>query len=92
MEYPLSHEGLIQCVKDAEENNAKYIGVKVFIKGYQKEEIIINHKDNFNEKLNYYLTTYDKALDHKYASGISIVKFAYGDTFAEIEEELMGGK
>jgi len=53
-------------------------------------ETIINHCENFSEKIRYYSLVYDENLNHKFSDGIKIVGWAFGDTFDDIEKELFG--
>lgn len=82
-------EHLEHCIIGAMECKYKYIGIKVVMKGFEKPEIIINERENFESKLRYYKTAYDENLYLKACSGIQIVDIAFGDTFADIEKRLM---
>jgi len=71
---------------------ARYIGVRVKTKGSSQPEIIINPKENFDEKLNYYMSAYDDDLILISAKGkkdIRITGIAQGNTFEDIEYQLM---
>jgi hypothetical protein len=69
-----------------------YVAIVVEMAGFPRKEIIINHPDNIDSKLEYYKKTYDKDLNHKYADGIKITGVAVGASFDKIhrrvEEEL----
>lgn len=59
--------------------------------GFKKPEIIINPTENFNKKSYYYSNAYNKNLTLRNAPDkIKIVGFTYGDTFKEIEKDLLG--
>lgn len=45
----------------------------ITIPGCEKPELIINQRENFEFKLDYYAKTYDDNLEHKHAKGIKIV-------------------
>ena len=59
------------------------------MQGFEKPEIIINSKENFEEKLEYYRKAYDENLILRSFNGIRIIGFTYGDTFENIEEDLV---
>ena len=69
----------------AKESN--YLGVLISING--NLEVIINHKDNYEQKLEYYKTTYNEILEHKHASGIKIIDFTFEENYAGIEMNLL---
>lgn len=81
---------LENCFNQAKVSNAKYVGIIVAMAGFAAHEVIINSVENFDAKLKYYQNTYDENLKHKYAPGISIVGFSYGDSFKDIESDLFG--
>jgi hypothetical protein len=74
----------------AKDLRMNYIAVSIRMEGFALDEVIINGSVNFEDKLAYYKKTYDSELKHKFAEGISIVGFTYGNTFAEIEDRLIG--
>ncbi len=80
----LSHDGLCEFFEKATEENKTYIGVVLDL-GYETNELIVNHKAVFNEKLNYYITMYDIGLEHNHAEGIRIVGFVSGDSLSDLE-------
>lgn len=85
-------EHLEYCIVGAMECDYKYIGMKIAMKGFEKPEIIINERENFKSKLNYYKMAYDDNLNLKACSGIKIIDIAFGDTFADIEKRLMNSE
>lgn len=74
----MKKEHLIKCFALAEEYGFDYVAVKIQMKGFELPEIIINPRENFNEKLNYYVNNYDADLTLKSYSGIKIVDATYG--------------
>ena len=86
----LTIKSLENCFEKAKKNpTANYIGVKISMKGFEKPEIIINSKENFDAKLEYYKNAYDEELNHKHADGIKIIGFTYGEFFEDIENDLI---
>lgn len=73
----------------AKQVGAKFVGILVRMEGFPKDEVIINEHPNFDSKLAYYQKTYDENLQHRFAKGISIVAFTYGETFDDIEKDLL---
>lgn len=69
------------------QTGAKYVAVLVEMEGFPESEVIINERANFETKLAYYQKTYDGNLQHKYAKGIAIVGFTYGDSFQDISDD-----
>jgi len=80
-------ERLERLLNEAKESNARYFAIQVLIGGNPSNEIIINQRESFDEKLAYYKKTYDEDLKHKFAD-IWITDFIYGDSFDEIEKML----
>jgi hypothetical protein len=87
---PLTMEYLTNCFNRAKELNMNYVAVAIKLPNAEGKEIIINGKENFNEKLKYYQSAYDENLVHKHVSTISITGFTFGKTFDEIETDLVG--
>ena len=83
-------DNLEKCFYEASIKTKKYVGIKIKMESFPKSEIIINQNENFDKKLDYYRNAYNENLTLKNNSGIKIVGFTYGDTFEEIEHDLMG--
>lgn len=83
-------DNLEKCFYEASNQEKKFVGVKIKIEGFPKAEIIINENANFDKKFAYYKNAYNSDLTLKTFNGIKIVGFTYGDTFKEIEEDLIG--
>lgn len=66
----------------------QYIGVRVEMTGLESPEIIINPRENFEEKLNYYKVAYNDDLTLKNTDSVKITGFTYGSNFAEIQDWL----
>ena len=58
----LKIKNLENCFQSAKELGYNYVAVKVDMQGFEKPEIIINSKENFEEKLEYYKKAYDENL------------------------------
>jgi hypothetical protein len=67
----------------------RFIGLKIQMDGFEKDEIIINERENFKSKLEYYQRVYDENLNHKFSKGISIVDVASGNSFDDIQADLV---
>ena len=83
-------ENLEKCFYEASKQDKKYVGVKIQMQGFSKPEIIINENENFDSKFDYYKKAYNEDLTLKTFNGIRIVGFTYGDSFKDIEEDLIG--
>jgi hypothetical protein len=81
---------LVDCFGKATVEEANYVGVLIKMPGFEKDEIIINSKENFAGKMAYYNKTYDENLEHKHAPGIAIVGFGYGNSPDEIVSNFEG--
>lgn len=83
-------EDLIRCFECAKKNGSKYVGVKIQTEGYKKEEIIINPRENFDMKLDYYKQAYNEDLTLKSAPHkIRIVSFTFANTYEEVAKDLL---
>lgn len=83
-------DNLKRYFKKAREDNTKYFAVAIKFSVVEKVEIIINPRENWDNKEEYYATVYDEDLRLKGCPDkIKIVGFAYGNSFKEIEEVLM---
>lgn len=85
MEKELNLLDLENCIKTAIDVDAKYIGVLIRTVGNAGDEVIINPRSNFENKLKYYMTAYKEDLVLKSFNGISIVDFKFGDSYQAIE-------
>ena len=83
-------ENLEKCFYEASIKEKKYVGVKIQMESFPKAEIIINQTENFDRKFEYYKHSYNDDLTLKTFTGVKIVGFTYGDTFEEIEKDLLG--
>lgn len=71
--------------KWAKESN--FLGVLVDINGLK--EVIINSKENYQTKLEYYKNTYSENLIHKHAPDVKILDFTFEKKYANIEANLL---
>lgn len=82
---------LEKCFGKAIMEHRRYVGVKIWMFGFEETEVIINPTDNFHKKLEYYKNAYNEDLTLKNAPDkIKIVGFTYGDDFKEIQKDLLG--
>ena len=82
-------DNLEKCFNNAKFMENKYVGVKIAMEGFTKSEIIINESENFDSKLAYYKKAYNEDLTLKAFNGIKIIGFTFGESFSEIEEDLI---
>ena len=85
----LTIKNLKKCFYEASQQNKRYVGVLIQMQGFPKPEVIINQNENFDEKFAYYKKAYNDDLTLKSFNGIKIIGFTYGDTFEQIEKDLI---
>lgn len=85
----LTQKNLELNFDQAKKHNYEYVGVAIQLPDTDGIEIIINGSKNFDYKLNYYKNTYNEDLSHKHVPNLKIVGFTYGDSFSQIEEDLI---
>lgn len=86
----LDINNLEKCFYEASQQDKKYVGVKIQMEGFPKAEIIINENANFDSKFKYYKRAYNEDLTLRSFNGIKIIGFNHGDTFEQIEKDLIG--
>jgi hypothetical protein len=86
----LTMDNLAICFNVAKERNINYVGVALHLPNANDIEVIINGFENFDYKLKYYQSIYDHDLQHKHVPGLRIVGFTFGNSFADIECDLIG--
>ena len=87
----LTITNLENCFRSAIDSGYRYVAVRVHMKGFTNDEVIINTLANAEEKLNYYKNAYNEDLTHKQAGeNIKIVGFTFGDWFEDIEKDFFG--
>lgn len=86
----LRMENLERCFKRAIEVGAEYVAVKIHTRGSEGEEVIINPKENFISKMEYYQKAYNDDLTLKSFNGIRIVGFTFADSYEDVEKDLFG--
>lgn len=85
----LTLDNLIAAVNSAVKEEVKYFGVAINT-GLSDKEIIINTiKSMVNGKLMYYIKSYNENLELKSSSGINIVGYTFGNSFEEIQKNLL---
>ena len=85
----INKEELIACFEEAKKVNATYIGVTVETRGSKGPEVIINRRENFDSKLEYYKNAYNDDMVLKTYDGIRITRILYADTFQQLENSLL---
>ncbi|HID0768197.1 TPA: hypothetical protein ACXDAZ_002727 [Clostridium botulinum] len=85
----LDINNLEKCFYEASQQDKKYVGVKIQMEGFPKAEIIINENANFDSKFEYYKRAYNEDLTLRSFNGIKIIGFTHGDTFEQIERDLI---
>jgi len=83
--FKVTMKDLEDCFESAVDEDCDYVAVKIQMQGFEKPEIIINQRENFQTKLAYYKKAYNDDLALKTFSGIKIVGFTFGDDWNEIE-------
>ena len=86
----LKMSNLEKCFEEAEVTKKRFVGLVIGMEGFPKPEVIINEAANFDSKLAYYQKTYDEDLNHRFAKGIKIIGFTFGNSFDEIAFDLFG--
>lgn len=66
------------------ENNMKFVAIEIENSDYKKSEIIINPRENFEDKFEYYLQAYDENLVLKNCSKIRIVNVIFSNNLEDI--------
>ncbi|EJW14103.1 hypothetical protein M5X00_26225 [Paenibacillus alvei] len=77
-----------QAIHTADFNNYRFFGILVEMEGFPKPEVIINEQENFQDKLEYYLQTYDENLHHKFAK-VKIIGYAFANDFDTLQADLI---
>ena len=85
----MTKKDLEKILLEAYEVGARYIAVKVAMRGFDYPELIVNYKGNILAKLDYYKKAYNEDLALCSYDGIKIIGAAYGDSYEKIENELL---
>lgn len=80
---------LVEALNYSMQVKKKYFAIAVTLPDTDEVELIINTTPNFQNKLDYYMRSYDENLIHNMNAKIRIVAFTYGDNLAQIEYDLM---
>lgn len=86
----LQMQNLEKCFESAKAEKSNFIGILVEMRGFEKAELIINRKENFDKKLEYYKNAYNNELVLKTFDGIKVVGFTHADSLKELETLLLG--
>ena len=84
-------ENLEKCFFEANNKDKKYVGVLIQMEGFIEPEVIINKNVNFDSKFAYYKKAYDENLTLRSFNGIKIIGFTSGNSFSDIEKDLITG-
>ena len=84
----MNKQRLIEYFEFAKTHNYEYVAVQIKMKDCKKPEIIINSKENFDFKLNYYLNAYNDKLELNHCTDIKIMNICIGNTLNDIEKML----
>lgn len=85
----MTKQDLIDILTEAHEVGAKYIAIKVDMRGFDYPEIIVNYKGNILAKLDYYKRAYNDDLTLCNFDGIKITGVTYGNSYEKIESDLL---
>ena len=85
MDNKLTHEDLKNIAELAKEKNL-CLAVEVTIPGQEETEAIINRPSSIDNKLKYYLATYNDQLAHKLNPAIRMVQISAADLEYEVFE------
>lgn len=81
-------EGLINLSQSEHGKNSNWMAVELTLPNAPGTELIINPKENIEEKLKYYQRAYTNELQHKHVDAIKIVNYAFAPSFVELATEL----
>ena len=84
MENNFNMKNFKKMFEEAIDNNKKYCAIVVENSDYKKPEIIINLRENFEDKLEYYLRAYDENLVLKNCEKIKISKAIFSNNLRDI--------
>lgn len=76
------------CFYEASKLDKKYIGVAIQMEQFPMPQIIIDPNINFDSRFDYYKKVFGD--DLKSDQGNKIIGFTFGDSFKEIEHDLIG--
>lgn len=85
----LTMKNLINCFTEAKKLNMPYVGVRIRMEGFPEDEFIINKAANIDSKLEYYKNAYNDNLALKFNNNIQIVGMTFGESFEDIEKDLL---
>lgn len=77
-----------ELLREVKSTKMNFFYIMVQMKGFKKNELIVNHVSNLDKKIEYYLKTYDANLNHKFADGVKIVSYGIARSLEDITFEL----
>lgn len=80
-------KNLEKCFYDASKLDKKYIGVKIQMQQFEEPQIIIDSNSSFDSRFSYYKKVFGE--DLKSEQGNKIIGFTFGNSFGEIEKDLI---
>ncbi|MNP06400.1 hypothetical protein D3C76_983810 [compost metagenome] len=81
-------QGLVNVFQSEWARQSRFVGIVVQLPDLEQPEVIINPKENFEAKLAYYQKTYGEDLVMVHNANIKIIGYAFGNSFAEVQQEL----
>lgn len=85
MKMDFTKEDLKTIFNEAKGYGKKYVGVIFELPKHPGRELIINSKENFDCKEEYYMNTYDDDLINYRNQGVRIVRAFHFNKFSELE-------
>ncbi|TKH81013.1 hypothetical protein FC686_07460 [Bacillus cereus] len=77
-----------ELLREMRSKKMSFFYIVVQMKGFKKNELIVNHVSNLEKKIEYYLKTYDANLNHKFADGVKIVSYGIAHSLEDITFEM----
>ncbi|MDC0826066.1 hypothetical protein [Lactococcus petauri] len=79
-------EKLLNDIQEGMTNGSITLSVDIVIPNMPRKETVINHRDNFQAKHDYYEAAYDDSLRLKSNSEIRIASYLIGTNYVEVPE------
>lgn len=84
----LTVDNLEKCFYEASHTGAKYVGVKIQMLQFEEPQVIVDSNTNFDKRFSFYKEVFGENLESN--QGNKIIGFTFGDSFADIEHDLIG--